>query len=111
METKEIIVALLFGVMGYMYKKRDKDIDKIQLDLATNNTKTDLNTLGVKAMQDINNLKMETITINLLKMTTVMEKLEVTIHHLDKNQGNITQALEKYIHLEDRILKLERHSQ
>jgi hypothetical protein len=111
METKEFIAVVLFGLIGYLLRKRDKDIDKLRADLDLNNKETDRNTLGVKAMQDINNLKMETITINLLKMTTVMEKLEVTIHHLDKNQGNITQALEKYIHLEDRILKLEQHSQ
>jgi hypothetical protein len=43
------------------------------------------------------------------KMATTLSDLSKTLIHLDSNQKVMTTVLEKFMKLEDRILKLEIH--
>ena len=119
MELKELIQWAVFGIIGYLLREKDADIKALKAECVKLKTLSEHNEseikaieqesrAALKAMQELTNLKLEMLTENINKMTSVMEKLEITIHHLDKNQANIGHAIEKYMQLEDRVLILER---
>jgi hypothetical protein len=116
----ELILGLTVGVIAWFLKQLHADFKEYIIEV--NKLKEQQNEILSKVLLNeqksksnyelLNQLtteKLQTINLHMDKMATTLSDLSKTLIHLDSNQKVMTTVLEKFMKLEDRILKLEIH--
>ena len=115
----ELILGLTVGVIAWFLKQLHADFKEYILEV--NKLKEQQNDILSKVLlneqkskadyellNQMTNEKLATITNHMSDMSKTLTDLSKTLIHLDKNQQVMSNVLDRFMKLEDRIMELER---